>query len=707
MALPLLRRVVASTLFCATSVVAGEGMFLLDQIPQLRSQQQLPPTEVITSAASAMVKINGCTGAFVSNDGLILTNRHCLINSIQQSSIELELVNENGFYAATGNNELALQGSVAQTVVSTKDVTSELQSAQDTVASDPSQSSVRERLINTCEVDTSVRCSIVSFDYGTRYSLIGEQQLTDLRLVYFPSKAIGQFGGVEERWNWPRHAADVAFVRAYDRETPNMPVKPAHFLSFAETGGKEGDAVFALGFPHKTSRFTRAVNSRYTFEWFYPTYLSLAKKWLAALNRSTEDNAELAMRYEPVKSRLRDFINSTKQQISAAVRGDLVNANQQRDDALRLFLLTYNTLPDALKQVERLDKLMVLKHQLNKQQFWLNNLTRPELLRVALLLYGNALERAQPNGIGSGKSQERYRNQIEQRLLQRRDKPNAAVDSEVLEAIVGLYVTRPADEKVAAFDQFLADNRVTDPQFMQSLLTRFYQNSRLDDIDYRLSLLRATVDELESLEDPLMRLAIALYKSERDITKSIEKIDIEAQELFAVYGQALVAMQRSEGKVMYPDANGTLRLTLGKIAGVKPVDGLIYEAFTTLAGIAQKHYGIDPFNAPESLRNAIENESEKNEVGFGQEDNVFVNFLSTLDSTGGHSGSPTLNYDGDVIGVLFDGTTASLNSDWQYNDSVARSVHVDVRYILWLLTHVENANELVEELEISKVKNNR
>lgn len=230
-------------------------------------------------------------------------------------------------------------------------------------------------------------------------------------------------------------------------------------------------------------------------------------------------------------------------------------------------------------------------------------------------------------------------------------------------------------------------------------LDAMYAGTGLNDLETRLGWMNADVAAFEASEDPFIRLAVALYPTELELENEEEALRGDFEEARPRFMEAVIAYQRSQGTAVYPDANGTLRVTYGHVAGYRPLDGVRYEPFTTLEGILQKDTGVDPFDSPPALLGAIRS-GERGPYLLRDLGSVPVDFLSTLDTTGGNSGSPTLNRRGELVGLLFDGAWESLLAGYYYEPERVRSIHADVRYMLWVMDRVDGAHRLLREMGI-------
>ena len=261
------------------------------------------------------------------------------------------------------------------------------------------------------------------------------------------------------------------------------------------------------------------------------------------------------------------------------------------------------------------------------------------------------------------------------------------------------YIGQPAAERVAVFDQALGLTAETTAADLPALVERFYAGTTLGDTETRLALMEADAADFEASEDPFVELAVALYDYERSLETEGEERSGRSLALRPAYMEAITQWQKEEGLLPYPDANSTLRITFGNVMGGSPFDGMAYLPFTTLEGITQKDTGEDPFNSPQSQLDLIE-AKDYGDYAMESIGSVPVNYLSDLDVTGGNSGSATLNANGELVGLLFDGTFESVNSDWDFDPRTTRSIHVDTRYMLWVMEKVDGAQDLIDEMDV-------
>lgn len=703
-----------------TSVSAKEGMFTPDQLPQIakdlrKTGLKLNPnalTDLTTFPMGAIVSLGGCSASFVSDMGLVVTNHHCARGSVQFNSTEDNNYLENGFMPATLAGELpAAPGSRIYVTKAVTDVTDLVLAglSSDTVGQARYDwiDAKRKSLVSDCETEAGYRCQVSSFFGGLQFKLIKQLEIKDVRIAYSPADSIGKYGGDIDNWMWPRHTGDFAFYRAYvapdgssaEYDTANVPYKPEHTLKVSAAGLENGDFVMAAGYPGRTSRYARLAEVKNTFEWRYPTFETLLKNWIETIETTAPEGSDARVKYEARLAGLNNYMKNLGGQMEGARRVGLVDRRAEREATLDQWIA--KNAPDAGYDtaIKELDTLTEKDARLQRQKFWFVNATRPQLLGAARKLYRLAQEKQKPDAERESGYQERdmvFFKQGMQALARRYD---PKVDQAEWELFLKGYMAQPEAQRVKAFDTAMMLEGSTNQAVVSSRLNGYYATTKLGDLDTRLSLMNATVAELEASEDPFMKLAIALY--ETDMAEEAQDKEIQGYEyqLKPQYMEAITAWQKSKDFIAYPDANSTLRITYGNVMGGSPKDGMIYEPFTRLEGIAEKDSGIDPFNSPQKQLDLIA-AKDYGPYALKSLKTVPVNFLSDLDVTGGNSGSATLNAKGELVGLLFDGTIESVNSDWDFDPRTTRSIHVDSRYMLWVMEKIDGAGRLIEEMDI-------
>lgn len=712
----------ASTIsvLCTHTALAKEGMFTPDQLTEIRKDLHDTGLEIDPSKLSdltsfpmgAIVSLGNCSASFVSDKGLVVTNHHCARGSIQYNSTEENNYLENGFLAKNFKDELpAAPGSRVYVTKQVTDVTEQVLTGVQADASGEERYQVieknRKALIAECEKDAGHRCQVSSFFGGAQYKLNKRLEIKDVRLAYAPADSIGLYGGDIDNWLWPRHTGDFAFYRAYvspegnsaEFAEDNVPYRPEHSLKVSAIGVEEGDFVMVAGYPGNTSRYARLAEVKNVFEWTYPTWVELLEDWIAAINSASVEGSDARIKYASRLAGLNNFMKNLGGQLRGAKRAGLIERRAEREAQLNDWIAKNAESKDYASSIIALDELSKEAAQASKMTYWYTNMTRPQLLSAARRLYRLSKENQKPDAERESGYQERDMSFFKERLqaIERRYDP--VVDKAEWLLFVDGYLAQPKEQRVAALDDALDLGGSFDLAAFSKKLDSYYENTILNDVETRLKLMDSTPEELEKSDDPFIQLAVALY--DEDITQ--EKAEKDREGRFATlepkYMQAIIAWQKSQGLTAYPDANSNLRITYGNVMGGSPKDGLRYTSFTTLEGITEKDTGEAPFNAPKSQLDLIE-KGDYGKYELKSLGSVPVNFMTDLDITGGNSGSATLNGKGELIGLIFDGTIESVNSDWDFNDRITRSIHVDSRYMLWVMEKLDGADHIIEEMDV-------
>jgi hypothetical protein len=712
----------AAALALSSAALAKEGMWTPDQLPQIAEDLkatglEMDPSQLTDLTAfpmGAVISLGGCTASFVSPKGLVVTNHHCARGSIQFNSTAENNYLENGFLADELAAELpAAPGTRVYVTVALEDVTEQVREG---LSADMDGTEVyetiearRKAIVAECEQQAGHRCAVSSFYGGMQYKLIDRLEIQDVRLSYAPGDNLGKYGGDIDNWMWPRHTGDYAFYRAYvgpdgqpaEYSEDNVPFEPEHFLKVSAAGLDAGDFVMAAGYPGSTQRYTRMAEVVNTFEWRYPTWIDTASAWINTIETAAPEDSDARIKYESLLAGLNNYLKNTKGQIEGARRVGLVDRRREREAALNAWIANNDNGRGFANTLEKLDALSAESAQAARDNWFYNNATRSSLLSAAQRLYRLANERQKPDAERESGYQQRDMAFFKQSMQAMDRRFDPAVDKAVWMLFLEQYMKAPQDARVAALDEALGLPASWDKAAVSGILDAYYAESSVGNVEQRLALMEADVDAMEASEDPFVQLAVALYAHERALEARSEERAGRMGLLRPEYMEAIIAWQADQGFAAYPDANSTLRVTYGTVLGGSPKDGLRYEPFTTLQGILEKDTGEAPFNAPDAQL-ALIRDGQYGPYELDSIDSVPVNFLSDLDSTGGNSGSATLNARGELVGLLFDGTIESVNSDWDFDPKTTRTIHVDTRYMLWVMDYVDNADHLIEEMTITR-----
>lgn len=715
-------------LLIALSVVscfaaADEGMWMPKQLPEIADKLKaagltIDPNDISKLTefpAAAIVSLGGCSASFVSPDGLVATNHHCAYNSIAHNSTPDNDLLANGFLAKDLSAEVpAAPGSRIFVTKAVDEVTNKVIDAKVTELTGKARLDAIEdnqkALVAECEEDEGHRCTVAAYYGSLEYYLIKQLEIKDVRLVHAPASGVGKFGGDTDNWMWPRHTGDYSFLRAYvspegesaDYSEDNVPYKPDYHLTIASEGLEEGDFVMALGYPGRTNRHRLPSEVKETFEWSYPKTVEQFQDSLDIIARETADDKDAELKYASRVAGLNNYLKNRQGMLDSFANSDLLERKQQEHKKLTEWVNSDRTkkalYADGLNTI---DTLLQQRHKKSRADYQLNNAT-PRLLSVARAVHRLAQEGTKPDAERKAGYQERDIPRFESYLAGMDRNFDAKVEKALDLHNLSSYMAQPKSERDAAFDKAMGLRDGMSKDELSALIDGWYESTSLLDRDSRMALLEFDPEQFEQSEDPFVKAAVALYPSDLEDEKKSEELSGKIQQAYADYMRAKIAFMQSKGEAVYPDANSTLRITYGNVAGRDhgTEDGNAWAPFTTLRGVTEKATGEGEFNAPEEQLKAIEagdfGPYEKADLN-----SVPVNYLATLDITGGNSGSAVLNHKGEFVGLAFDGTLDSIISDWDFNLENTRSIQVDTRYMLWQMEYVDHADNLLKELGVS------
>ena len=710
----------------SAGLLAEEGMWMPQQIPALAAKlRSLGFTgdpkafaDLTGQPMGAIVSLGGCTASFVSPDGLIVTNHHCVTGGLQFNSTPQRNLLKDGYLAPTLSDELPNgPGSRVFVTTSVIEVTSDITGGIGAAATDRERYDTIDRRVKkriaACEKDGS-RCSVASFFEGLKYFEIKQLEIKDVRLVYAPAEGIGVFGGETDNWRWPRHTGDWSYVRAYvgkdgkpaAYDKDNVPFKPKHWLKVAAGGVKPNDLVFVVGYPGRTERHQTYAEVKETVEWALPRSIRLAEEQLALIDTLTRQNPPLAIKLAGRVQGLNNGLTNSRGVLEGMMQGGALAKKQAREQELVSWIAAsparQGKYGQALAAMQAIQSQGEATRERNAALSLLASAS--SYLGSAQALYRLSVQRPKADITRDPGFQERDWPRIReaQDRLQRTIDPVA--DRALFRWALAKAAALPAGQRIDALDRAAKVTPGMDATASQAAIDGYldalYAGTRLADRDVRLGMLDKSSSELMASGDSFIALA-ALLEPMAEANREAAKTRAGAYaRIRPVY---MEAMLEKAGGLLAPDANSTLRVTYGQVKGVDTRDGLFYKPQTTLQGIVEKHTGSGDFDAPQKQLDAIKAlRAGKATVFFDKGVNdVPVNFLSTVDTTGGNSGSPTLNAKGELVGLLFDGTYESVSSDYLFDSVKTRSIHVDSRYMLWTMSEVDGAKRLLDEMGVA------
>ncbi len=656
---------------------------------------------------SAAISVGGCSASFISETGLIATNHHCLFGVLQEHSTKERDIITGGFLARDRSQELSGRTTRVTVPRAFLDVTATMEAAAAEAPDDLSRQHALERkqkeLVAACEAKPNRRCRLAQFDGGVQYILQEMVELRDVRLVYAPPRAIGEYGGEVDNWMWPRHTGDFSIARAYvspsgepaDYSPANIPYKPEHFLKISQRPLREGDFVMVLGYPGTTYRSLLAEEMRERRDLFFARRVDLYGEWIRVLESVSQmsEDGRIA-----VAADLKSLLNRHKNaqgQIDGFRRGSLLDKQQQAEQRV---LEWAASRPQWSKAVEaRAELLRHFEERLTtwERDFLLSNIpSGPKSLSFAQTLVRMAAERTKPDLDRDEVYMERNLPRLLSALERQQKSYFPDADKQMLMAWVKRARQLASGQRIAALDAVFPPGM--SDRDVAVKIDALYQASKVLDLAERSRMTGESTEALRARKDPLLDLAFAMEEQMSGYRESERRWEGTVSRLRPAWRKAVMAFA---GKPVAPDANSTLRVSFAHVNGYQPRDAVRYEAFTTLRGVVEKHTGQEPFAVPERVLQAAKEgrlQRWKDEV-LGD---IAVNFLATGDTTGGNSGSPMVNGYGELVGLNFDRVWENVANDFGYNPAIARNVSVDIRYLLWTLEEIDGASELLTELGI-------
>ena len=703
------------TLFLAAAH-ADEGMWMPSQLPEIATQLhaagfEADPAslaELAKPPMNAVVKVGGASGAFVSKDGLVLTNHHVAFGVIQYNSKPERDLIANGYIAADRAAELPANPDYRVLVTTgfdkvTDRILADARGKQGRAYYDAVDAATKAAVAE-CEQEGGYRCSVANMYYGTDFYLIRQLELRDIRLVYAPPDAIGNYGDEIDNFMWPRHSGDFTLLRAYvgkdgkpaDYAADNVPYAPPAHLQIATGHVKAGDFAMLAGYPGVTFRHRMAAEFTNQIDWQLPSRVALFDGVIKTIETTTASDATAKVLYAAQVASLKNGLKRAQGELDGLRRSDAVRVRREDEVAMLAWLAKQADAAaihaDIKATQAQLDAAVAMRE---RDQLLASIRSQSQLLRAALTVQRLAFERAKPDAQRESGYQQRDEALITGQLKQVQRRYAPAVEKAVLASLLRQYQALPAAQHVAEFDAVFG----TTPEQLKDRLDALYTGTRLGDEAERLRVMQAGADELAKSNDTLLQAATALMPAILRLEEEGKARDGELLRLRPAYMRALIAYRKSQGRAVYPDANSTLRVSYGKVSAMAPRDGVDYRPLTTVQGIVEKHTGQAPFDAPKPLRDAI----AKGDFGTTADPQLktqTVDFLTNLDTTGGNSGSPVLDARGQLIGLNFDSNWEAVSASWMFDPRYKRAIHVDMRYLRWLLAKVYPAPHLLKELNL-------
>jgi len=694
-------------------IIADEGMWEPYELPKLESELRKSGftkgvselSNLFEHPMSAIVSLGGCSAAFISPEGLIATNYHCIESSfLQYNSSDKQNLFETGFLARSRDEEKkSAPGGRVYITIESKEITNEVLAGIDDNTESLKRSKLiednKKRIIKECENSEEIECRVRTFFSGESYKLEKLFRIKDVRLVYAPPAYVGEFGGEIDNWMYPRHTGDFALLRAYvgkDKSSKeysknNIPYKSNSYLKISAKGVNDGDFVMVLGYPGRTNRLLTYNEIEYDVNIGFDESIKFLNQGIKLIEENTDEKSGTKLKYRGRKSGFENYYKKISGQNEGAKNFELLKTEKAKWEEFLTFV-EKNASDQEAKYLQELLALIDESLAEDLAQRYYGNST---LISMAQRIYRNAAENTKPDS----ERKPGYQNRDQERLSNSIKRMDFSFDSAVDKAIFlnrlesyknfSKDLRRPVFSKELFLDESFDKAQKKVDQIYSSNFTTSTSMLKIKDMSLK---------ELNSLNDPLIAFVRAIYEESLKYEEKYEKRNARRQFLKSNFIKLLRKYNNSVNREIYADANGTLRVTYGNVAGISLRDGSFYKPFTTLEGIAEKHTGVNPFNVGKNLLEKI-SKKEYGDYFFESVNSVPVNFISTLDITNGNSGSATINSNFELVGLAFDGMIETIIADYKYIPQ-ARTISVDSRYLLWTLDEMEKASNILDEITV-------
>ncbi|MDD4754854.1 MAG: S46 family peptidase [Prolixibacteraceae bacterium] len=699
------------------SGIADEGMWLPSLIHKLNINEmqdkglKLNANEIYNinnaSLKDAVVALDrgSCTAELISENGLILTNHHCGYDEIQNhSSVENNYL-EEGFWAMSYEEELPNPGKTVSFLVSIEDVTDKVLAEVTDDMSEEERSkkiyTVANELEKEAKKDTHYETFVRSFFNSNQYHLFVTETFSDVRLVGAPPQALGKFGGDTDNWMWPRHTNDFSIFRVYSGpdgkpanfSEDNIPYKPRHFLPVSLKGFKEGDFTMIMGYPGHTNRYITSYDVDYIMEVTNPVRVEVRDAKLKIINEYMSTGPKAKIQYASKYAQSSNYYKYSIGQNNGLDNLNVIERKKALENEFKNWVNSDESRKEKYgKALEYIADSYVLADAGKAQEYMAEAMIRgPEIFSFAyraLPLYRLLNEK---------EIKDEFIDMIKSRVTSGMDSHfkdyNAETDKKVAGTLLSIYAK---NNNPAFYPDFFATVQKKYKGDFLKYTEKMFKKSVFDNQKELIAFLQDP--NLKVLnKDMAFRAAQDIFDKFREIGEMAEEKNEQLQKGSRLFLAGLMEMQKD--KKFYPDANSTMRLTYGQVLNYEPEDGVIYKYYTTHNGYLEKEIpGDDEFHVPERMKDLL------NARDFGRyagdDGNLHTCFITNNDITGGNSGSPVLNSNGELIGIAFDGNWEAMSGDIAFEPELQCCINVDIRFVLWVIDKSAGATHLIDEMHI-------
>ncbi len=701
-------------------VLTDEGQWTPDMIHRLdlpAAGLQIPVEQVFNPGGpgihEAVILLGGGTAEFVSADGLIMTNHHVAFGAVARIATAENDYITDGYYAETPAMEIPARGYTARLVQLYRDVTAE---ALQGVDPDLDWSSRQERIGRNIErIEEQARqdhpdlqTSVATYSYGNTFKLIGFSVIPDIRIVYVPPFAVGNYGSETDNWMFPRHTGDFSFLRAYvapdgspaPYSEENVPYHPRSWLKTAPQGPQEGDFAFLLGFPGTTMRYRDSHYVTYEYESRLPYEIMIRGERIDVMTRMSQGDRALQIRFAETIKGIANGYKNYQGKVEGMARVDLPALKQAEEaDWMRW----YAERPELKRRYDgvlpTLQRIFARARENDPLSRTIGELAYSDVQRLAGQIYEYLVQMELPEAERGRAYQGTNAERTRARLVEGPGDLFLPVDRELYTRAAVRALELPTAERLETFAALVRGPGSAEPAApaaaIETAVARAYDSDPVLQADGRERLLGMSLTEALRQGSLFLQVAAEVQDDAARLDERASTRNAELNRLWQRYAEGIMAFRESQGETLYPDANRTLRFSYGYVRGYDPRDAVHIRPFTHLTGVMEKETGEGEFIVPDLLKQTWRAKA------FGPfqdaSGDVPVNFLTTCDTTGGNSGSPVMNARGELIGINFDRVWEATVNDYNFDPAFGRNISVDMRYILFVCATF-GADRVVREL---------
>lgn len=704
--------------FLFTFARADEGMWLLyllgdpvynDMVKRglKLSKEQLYSLNKSSLKDAIIIFGGGCTGEIVSKEGLIFTNHHCGYGAIAAASTVEKNYLRDGFWAKSKAEEIPAAGMSVQFLVRIDDVTQEVEKALEGLSG--AERAARLQVISADIAKksiegTTLEARVIPFFKNNQYLMFIYERYRDIRLVGTPPESIGKFGGDTDNWEWPRHTGDFSVFRVYmskdgkaaEYAADNVPLKPKYYLNVSTKGVKDGDFSMILGYPGGTDRYETSFGVKIKTEIENPAIVNLRDERLKLMfnemKKSDAVRLQLASNYAGIANYWKFFDGERKQLLKYDVYGQK-KAEEEKFTKWAMGKPEYDGLFNKYEQIYK-DWWPYTKHRTYINEGILGS----PLASYAASL--QALERALTKKTPSPEEIKKVVESVNRTrgiFLSNENKPS---DQNILAVTCKMFYTDidPSQHPTEFYNTLRTQyGDLNDDATYKKYAAGVFNKTLIFD-DAKWNAFTSNPDSATLQNDAAYHYAVTFIKNYSTYQAKSVEFTNQKNDLARIYMKGILEMNK--GKSLYPDANFTMRLSSGNVKSYRPRDAVFYNYVTTMSGVMQKYVPGDyEFDLPKELIEAV----KRKDYGIYKDartNDLVVGFITTNDITGGNSGSPVLNANGELIGLAFDGNYEALSHKIAFDKDLNRTICVDIRYVLWCIDKLGGARNIIGELTL-------